>query len=110
MAQTADDVVVIHKGRSIVQSPLAELMARSGGGVRVAGPDVGRLAELLRADGASVADDGDGAHGARSHAARTSAGSIAANAVVISELAPVSSSLEEIYFELTGSEEGAGPT
>jgi ABC-2 type transport system ATP-binding protein len=35
---------------------------------------------------------------------------IAANAVVISELAPVSSSLEEIYFELTGSEEGAGPT
>ena len=38
VAQTADDVVVIHKGRSIVQSPLAELMARSGGGVRVAGP------------------------------------------------------------------------
>ena len=35
---------------------------------------------------------------------------IASNAVVISELAPISSSLEEIYFELTGSEEGAGPT
>ena len=35
---------------------------------------------------------------------------IAANAVVVSELAPISSSLEEIYFELTGSEEGAGPT
>src|SRR6188472_59253 len=61
VAQTADDVVVIHHGRSIVQAPLRELMARSGGGMRVAGPEVSRLGELLRADGASVADDGGGA-------------------------------------------------
>src|SRR3954469_24529069 len=60
VAQTADDVVVIHKGRSIVQSPLGELMARSGGGVRVAGPDVERLGELLRADGATVREDTSG--------------------------------------------------
>ena len=109
VAQTADDVVVIHKGRSIVQSPLAELMARSGGGVRVAGPEVGRLAELLRAGGASVADDGTGIM-VRDRTGDDIGRVIAANAVVISELAPVSSSLEEIYFELTGSEEGAGPT
>jgi ABC-2 type transport system ATP-binding protein len=101
--------VVIHKGRSIVQSPLAELMARGGGGVRVAGPDVGRLAELLRADGASVTDDGSGLM-VRDRTGEDIGRVIAANAVVISELAPVSSSLEEIYFELTGSEEGAGPT
>src|SRR4051794_5553465 len=109
VAQTADDVVVIHKGRSIVQSPLTELMARSGGGVRVQGPDVGRLAELLRADGASIADDGSGIL-VRDRTGEDIGRVIAANAVVVSELAPVSSSLEEIYFELTGSEEGAGPT
>jgi hypothetical protein len=62
IAQTADEVIVIHRGRSIRQAPLDELMAASGGGVRVAGPDTGRLAGLLRADGASVAADGrDGA-------------------------------------------------
>jgi ABC-2 type transport system ATP-binding protein len=109
VAQTADDVVVIHHGRSIVQAPLAELMARSGGGVRVAGPDVGRLAELLRADGAQVADDAT-AIMVRDRTGEDIGRMIAANAIVISELAPVSSSLEEIYFELTGSEEGAGPT
>src|SRR3954468_7531772 len=109
VAQTADDVVVIHKGRSIVQSPLAELMARSGGGVRVVGPDVGRLSEILRADGVSVNDDG-GAILVRDRTGEDVGRVIAANGIVISELAPVSSSLEEIYFELTGSEEGAGPT
>jgi ABC-2 type transport system ATP-binding protein len=109
VAQTADDVVVIHHGRSIVQAPLAELMARSGGGVRVAGPDVGRLAELLRSDGATVHDDG-GALLVRDRTGEDVGRVIAANGVVISELAPVSSSLEEIYFELTGSEEGGGPT
>jgi ABC-2 type transport system ATP-binding protein len=109
VAQTADDVVVIHKGRSIVQAPLAELMARSGGGVRVQGPDVTRLGELLREDGANVGD-ADGGIVVRDRTGEQIGRVIAANAVVISELAPISSSLEEIYFELTGSEEGAGPT
>jgi ABC-2 type transport system ATP-binding protein len=109
VAQTADDVVVIHHGRSIVQAPLTELMARSGGGMRVAGPDVGRLSEILRADGVSVSDDG-AAILVRDRTGEDVGRVIAANGIVISELAPVSSSLEEIYFELTGSEEGAGPT
>src|SRR3954447_630780 len=109
VAQTADDVVVIHHGRSIVQAPLPELMARSGGGVRVAGPDVGRLSEILRADGVTVNDDG-GTLLVRDRTGEDIGRVIAANGIVISELAPASSSLEEIYFELTGSEEGAGPT
>ena len=40
VAQTADDVVVIARGRSVAQAPLTEIMARSGGGMRVRGPDV----------------------------------------------------------------------
>ena len=38
VAQTADEVVVIHKGRSVAQAPLAELVAGRAAGVRVAGP------------------------------------------------------------------------
>ena len=38
VAQTADDVVVIARGRSVAQAPLQEIMARSGGGMRVRGP------------------------------------------------------------------------
>ncbi len=48
VAQTAHEVVVIAHGRSVAQAPLEELLATRAGGVRVAGPDVGRLAELLR--------------------------------------------------------------
>ena len=59
VAQTADEVVVIAHGKSVAQAPLAELTARSGGGMRVAGPDAGRLAEALRADGAEVHTDGE---------------------------------------------------
>ena len=59
VSQTADDVVVINRGRSVAQGTLTELIARSGGGMRVAGPDVRRLRELLVADGADVSGDAD---------------------------------------------------
>ena len=51
VAQTADDVVVINQGRSVAQAPLSEIMARSGGGMKVAGPDVRKLGDLLHAAG-----------------------------------------------------------
>ena len=47
VAQTADEVVVIARGRSVAQAPLEELLATGRGGTRVAGPDTGRLAEFL---------------------------------------------------------------
>ena len=43
VSQTADDVVVIARGRSVAQAPLQEIMARSGSSMRVRGPDVARL-------------------------------------------------------------------
>jgi len=61
VAQTADEVVVIARGRSVAQAPLKELLATSAGGMRVAGPDAGRLAELLRGAGAAVEAASDGA-------------------------------------------------
>jgi ABC-2 type transport system ATP-binding protein len=106
VAQTADEVVVINRGRSVAQAPLAELTARSGGGMRVAGPDVTRLGELLRADGADVSDDGRQAIVVRGRSGEDIGRVIAQGGIVISELAPVGSSLEEIFFELTGAEGG----
>ncbi len=107
VAQTADDVVVIHRGRSILQAPLEQLLAQHAGGTRVAGPDVGRLAELLRAEGATVrAADGDGAIVVGDRSGEQIGRVVAANGVVISELAPVAQSLEDVFFELTGTTGG----
>ena len=102
VAQTADEVVVIARGRSVAQAPLKELLATSAGGMRVAGPDVARLAELLRADGASVDDAGEGAIAVHDRSGEDIGRLIAQHQLVISELSPISSSLEEIFFQLTG--------
>ncbi len=55
MAQTADHVIVIGRGRLIADTSVAELVRRgSGGHVRVRSPHGDRLAALLRADGSVV--------------------------------------------------------
>ena len=84
------------------------MMARSGGGMKVAGPDVAQAA-------ASCCDaDGRDGHAAtateiivRDRSGEQIGRVIAANQIVISELAPIGSSLEEIYFELTDSDREA---
>jgi ABC-2 type transport system ATP-binding protein len=106
VSQTADEVVVIARGRSVAQAPLGELTARAGGGIRVAGPDAGRLGELLREGGAEVTGDGERAIIVRGRTGEQIGHVIAGGGILISELAPVGSSLEEIFFELTGSEGG----
>jgi len=105
VAQTADDVVVINKGRSVAQAPLNEIMARSGGGMKVAGPDVRRLGDILYAHGAKVS--GDSAEIlVRDRSGEQIGRVIAEHQLVISELSPMGSSLEEIYLELTGATGG----
>jgi ABC-2 type transport system ATP-binding protein len=104
ISQIADEVIVINQGRSVAQAPLAELIARGGGGMRVAGPDVSRLRELLEADGATVAGEGDIV--VRDRTGEQIGRLIAQHQLVVSELAPVGSSLEEVFFELTGASGG----
>jgi ABC-2 type transport system ATP-binding protein len=105
VAQTADDVVVINRGRSVAQAPLQEIMARSGGGMKVAGPDVRKLGDILYGQGADVS--GDTAEIlVRGRSGEQIGRVIAEHRLVISELSPVGSSLEEIYFELTEAEGG----
>jgi ABC-2 type transport system ATP-binding protein len=106
ISQIADDVVVINRGRSILQAPLAELMAQRNGGMRVAGPDTARLAELLRADGAHVEGAADGAIVVADRTGEQIGRMIAANGIVVSELAARGESLEDVFLELTGAEGG----
>ncbi|UUY05093.1 ATP-binding cassette domain-containing protein [Svornostia abyssi] len=107
ISQMVDDVVVIDRGRSIAQAPLEQLMASAGGGMRVRGPDVARLAELLRAEGATVSGDGDLVVGDRT--GEQIGRLVAEHQLVISELTPVGASLEEVFLRLTQSEAG-GPS
>jgi ABC-2 type transport system ATP-binding protein len=106
VSQTADDVVVINRGRSVAQGTLTELVARSGGGMKVAGPDVPRLRELLVADGANVSGDGGGDIIVRDRSGEDIGRMIARNQLVVSELSHVGSSLEDVFFELTESTGG----
>jgi ABC-2 type transport system ATP-binding protein len=106
VSQTADDVVVITKGRSVAQSTLTDLIASSGGGMKVRGPDMRKLRELLVAEGATVSGEVDLI--VRDRSGEDIGRVIAKNQLVISELAPIGSSLEDVFFELT--EATGGPS
>ena len=104
VAQTADEVVIIHRGRFVTQAPMGELAARAAGGVRVRSPQLERLAQVLAADGiATRAGETDGTVTAQAPPERV--GELAAaNGIVLHELAPVSASLEQVFLELTREE------
>jgi ABC-2 type transport system ATP-binding protein len=102
MALTADHVIVIGRGRLIRdESMTAFIDSSSGRRVKVRAPEAARLAELLRASGATVetADDGS-LDVAGVDAARV--GEVAASGgVILHELTPLRASLEEAFMELT---------
>jgi ABC-2 type transport system ATP-binding protein len=104
VAQTADDVVIIHRGRFVAQSSMAEMAARVAGAVRVRSPEAARLRERLAAEGLAateLAPDGLSVPEATSQRV----GEIAAAAgIVLHELVRETGTLEEAFLELTGGE------
>jgi ABC-2 type transport system ATP-binding protein len=100
VAQTVDRVLIISRGRLVVESPLAELTARVGGGVRVRTPQRPELERALRAEGIEVDGGAEALVVTGSTAARV--GEVAAaHAIVLHELVELESSLEEVFLELT---------
>jgi ABC-2 type transport system ATP-binding protein len=104
VAQTVDDIVIIDRGRLVTVSPLADLLARAVAGVHVIAPEAGRLHDILReqeiesrlldshelvATGVTPAEVGEIAGVA---------------GIFLHELASQSSSLEDIFLELTAKE------
>jgi ABC-2 type transport system ATP-binding protein len=100
VAQTVDDVVVIHRGRMVQQGPVASLTA-AGAGVLVRSPRQGELRSALDREGLTAAESPDGALVVDgTDAARV--GDIAfAAGVPLHELSPRSTSLEEAFLALT---------
>jgi len=104
VAQTVDDVLIINRGRLVLASDLQGLIARGGGGVHVVAPEAARLHDLLLADGydtrildtcellvrgVTTAEVGELAGAAGVH---------------LHELSTSTSSLEDVFLELTAKE------
>jgi ABC-2 type transport system ATP-binding protein len=102
MALTADEVIIIGKGRLIVQLPTSQLLAQSSQRfVRVRSPEIARLQAKLGDEGAGTIIEDDGSLSVRG-LDEVAIGELAATIpVVLHELAPQSASLEEAYMELT---------
>jgi ABC-2 type transport system ATP-binding protein len=104
MALTADEVVIIGKGRLIVQVSIDELLTQSSRqSVRVSSPDIAKLRGALDSEGAdtSVEDDGSLTVRGKGH---KEIGELASRlSVVLYELTPQTESLEEAFMELTDS-------
>jgi ABC-2 type transport system ATP-binding protein len=101
VAQTVDDVVIVHRGRLVRQAAMAEVEAMAAGSTTVRSPDAERLAALLAASGLESHALGDGRLAVVAPPERV--GEIAAaNAIVLHELAMERATLEEVFLELTG--------
>jgi ABC-2 type transport system ATP-binding protein len=100
VAQTVDDVVVIHRGRLVEQGPVETLTA-AGAGVLVRSPRPDELRSALYREGLTAAETPDGALVVEGvDAARI--GDIAfAAGVPLHELSPRATSLEEAFLALT---------
>jgi ABC-2 type transport system ATP-binding protein len=101
VAQTVDEVVIIHRGRLIRHASMEELSSLAEGTTTVRSPDGVRLASLLAQAGVDVRSQGDGQLAVAAPSAQV--GEIAAaNGVVLHELTPARATLEEVFLELTG--------
>jgi ABC-2 type transport system ATP-binding protein len=105
VAQLADRVVIIHRGRLVSHTSLAEIMDRAEGGVRVRSPQAERLQGVLAAAGVPAARSSPGLLTVRDTPMERVGELAAANGIVLHELSAESASLEEVFLELTGAAE-----
>src|SRR5690606_17058293 len=96
MAQTADHIIVLGRGRVLADAPVADIIAGAGGAtVRVRTPRPDLLAAAV--PGAQSATLSDGAISLSGVTAQQVGDAAAAHGVVLHELTPVASSLEDAY-------------
>ncbi len=98
VAQTVDDVLVIHRGRLVKSGPIAALTAEDG--VRARSPRAAELAAALERDGAEVRADGELLIVSGRSSAEVGELAFAAG-LPLHELSPEVASLEEVFFQLT---------
>jgi ABC-2 type transport system ATP-binding protein len=103
MANTADRLVVIGRGKLIASTTVAEFVAGSdAGAVRVRSPQLDTLGELLSGAGIEATAEPDGSALSVRGAAIEVIGDLAArNGITLHELSTQRASLEEAYLKLT---------
>lgn len=95
-AQTAEHLIILGRGRVLVDAPLSEILANaSGGSMQVRTSDTARLRTLLEAEGAGVSQVEPDLIAATGIAAPRIAEIAAGAGLVVYELTPVTNSLEE---------------
>jgi len=102
IAQTVDSVVIINRGRLVAHESLAEVRARAVAGVRVRSPQARLLRDALAAAGIEATEVGENRLVARTESSERVGEIAAAKGVVLHELTAESSSLEDVFLELTG--------
>jgi ABC-2 type transport system ATP-binding protein len=107
MAQTADHLIVLGRGRVVADAPVADIVALAEGtAVRVRTPDASRFEPVLTALSASVtiADNDPGLLQVTGLTASRIGELAAAERVILHELSPLAGSLEDAYLSLTRDE------
>jgi len=106
VSQSVDDVVVISRGKLRASGPLQQVLGRAEGGLtRVRAPDREALGRALTAAEFEYEADDSGALLVRGVSPDAIGEAANEHRVALSELVGVGPSLEEVFFELTGSEE-----
>jgi ABC-2 type transport system ATP-binding protein len=101
VAQTVDEVVIIHRGRLVRQAAMGDVEAMALGATIVRTPDAERFRSLLAEAQVEVRSDGEGRLSVVAPPERV--GELAAaHGVVLHELTAERASLEEVFLELTG--------
>lgn len=105
MAQTADHLIVIGRGKIIADAPISELIAGNRANrVRVRTPQATELTRLLAANGVTISASEAETLEVSGMDSRQIAQIALDNHVLVYELSPLSASLEEAYFDLTKDE------
>ncbi len=100
VAQTVDQVLIINRGRLVVESSLQALTARIGGTVRVRTPRPAQLHEALAREHLEATQEDQTLYVGGADSERVGEIAFAAG-IPLHELATEGSSLEEIFLELT---------
>jgi ABC-2 type transport system ATP-binding protein len=103
MAQTAENLVIVGRGRLISETTVEELVERTSltESVRVDTPQPSELAEALTAAGATLETSERGVLAVRGLSAGQIGDIAAAGAITLHELTPNRASLEEAFMNLT---------
>ena len=102
MAQTADQLFVIGRGRIIAAGPVQEVIdSVTGAIVRVRSPHATELADLVRAEGVTITSGEPGSLELHGVTAEQIGGTAAAHGIVLHELSLQRASLEDAYMNLT---------